>query len=61
MLRLCAAADSAVTIVENGRVERTLEGRGARCVAVDPRDPNTLYVGTSDEGLFKSEDGGRSW
>jgi photosystem II stability/assembly factor-like uncharacterized protein len=61
MIRLYAAADSAVTIVENGRVERTLEGRGARCVAVDPGDPDTLYVGTSDEGLLKSEDGGSSW
>jgi photosystem II stability/assembly factor-like uncharacterized protein len=61
VIRLYAAADSAVTIVENGRVERTLEGRGARCVAVDPGDPDTLYVGTSDEGLLKSEDGGTSW
>jgi photosystem II stability/assembly factor-like uncharacterized protein len=61
MIRLYAAADSAVTIVENGRVEQTLEGRGARCLAVDPDDPDTLYVGTSDEGLFKSTDGGRSW
>ena len=61
MIRLYAAADSAVTMVENGRVERTLEGRGARCLAVDPDDPDTLYVGTSDEGLFKSTAGGRSW
>lgn len=58
MIRLYAAADGAVTIVENGRVERTLEDLGARCVAVDP---DTLYVGTSDEGLFRSEDGGESW
>jgi photosystem II stability/assembly factor-like uncharacterized protein len=61
MIRLYAAADSAVTIMENGGVERTLEGRGARCVAVDPNEPDTLYVGTSDEGLFRSEDGGGSW
>ena len=61
MIRLYAAADSAVTIVENGRAERTLEDGGARCVAVDPGDPGTVYVGTSDEGLFKSTDGGRSW
>ena len=61
MNRLYAAADGAVTIVENGRVELTLEGRGARCLAVDPEDPDTLYVGTSDEGLFKSSDGGRGW
>lgn len=61
MARLYAAADSAVAIVENGGVELTLEERGARCLGVDPEDPNVVYVGTSDEGLFKSSDGGRSW
>ena len=61
MTRLYAAGDSAVAIVENGGVELALEGRGARCVAVDPGDPDTLYVGTSDEGLFKSGDGGKGW
>src|SRR3712207_4874562 len=61
MTRLYAAGDSAVAVVENGRVELALEGRGARCVAVDPEDPETLYVGTSDEGLFRSADGGSSW
>jgi photosystem II stability/assembly factor-like uncharacterized protein len=59
--RLYAAGGDAVTSVEDGRVETGLEGRGARCLAVDPRDPGTLYVGTSDEGLFKSVDGGKSW
>jgi photosystem II stability/assembly factor-like uncharacterized protein len=61
MTRLYAAGLSAVAVVEDGRVELTLEGRGARCVAVDPEDPDTLYVGTSDEGLFKSEGGGKGW
>ncbi len=61
MIRLYSAADSAVAIVQNGRIETTLEDRGARCVAVDPADPETVYVGTTDEGLFKSEDGGESW
>src|SRR5215211_2234557 len=61
MIRLYAATDSAVAIVENGHVELALEDGGARCLAVDPESPDTVYVGTSDEGLFKSEDGGKSW
>ncbi len=61
MVRLYAAGERAVAVVENGGVELTLEGRGARCLAVEPEDPETLYAGTSDEGLFKSEDGGKSW
>ncbi len=61
MVRLYAAAARAVAIVENGNVKLTLEEHGARCLAVDPKDPDVVYVGTSDEGLFKSSDGGRSW
>jgi photosystem II stability/assembly factor-like uncharacterized protein len=61
MARLYAAADSAVAIVENGTVALALEERGARCLTVDPEDPDAVYVGTSDEGLFRSSDGGRSW
>ncbi len=61
MPRLYAAGDNAVVVLEEGGVRAELEGRGARCLAVDPEDPDVLYVGTSDEGLFKSEDGGVSW
>jgi photosystem II stability/assembly factor-like uncharacterized protein len=50
-----------VSVIEDGNVKTGLEGRGARCLALDPRDPDTLYVGTSDEGIFKSEDGGATW
>jgi photosystem II stability/assembly factor-like uncharacterized protein len=38
-----------------------LPGVGARCVAVDPRDPDRVYVGTFDDGLYWSEDGGARW
>lgn len=31
------------------------------CLAIDPSSPDTLYVGTSFDGLFKSSDGGQSW
>lgn len=61
MARLYAAGDKAVAIVENSRFKTTLEGRGARCLAVDLKDPDTVYAGTSDEGLFKSIDGGTGW
>ena len=61
MARLYVAGGNAVSVIEDGRVETGLEGRGARCLALDPEDPDTLYVGTSDEGIFKSEDGGAAW
>ena len=61
MVRLYAAGGDAVTVVEDGSFETGLDGRGARCLAFDPGDPETLYVGTTDEGLFKSVDGGGSW
>ena len=61
MTRLYAATGDAVAVIENGTVELTLKGCGAQCLAVDPKDPDTVYAGTSDEGLFKSSDGGRSW
>jgi photosystem II stability/assembly factor-like uncharacterized protein len=38
-----------------------LRGVGARCVAVDPRDPERVYVGTSDGGVHGSDDGGATW
>ena len=41
--------------------EPVLSGAGARCLAVDPDDPNRLYAGTFDRGLFASEDAGRTW
>ena len=44
-----------------GDTEVLLSGAGARCVAVDGRDPERVYVGTLDQGLYSSQDGGRSW
>ncbi|MGH7912071.1 MAG: WD40/YVTN/BNR-like repeat-containing protein [Candidatus Dormibacteraceae bacterium] len=37
-----------------------LEGRAPRCLASDPADPRRVWCGT-DAGLWRSEDGGRSW
>lgn len=41
--------------------ELLLAGVGARCVAVDPRDPDRVYVGTLDGGLYATNDGGVTW
>ena len=32
-----------------------------RCVAVDPNDPDRVYVGTFDDGLYATADGGETW
>jgi len=38
-----------------------LEGYQVRCIAIDPRDPERVYVGTMDNGLWFSTDGGAGW
>lgn len=38
-----------------------LEGTGARCLAVDPRDSARVFVGCRGHGLQRSDDGGGSW
>ncbi len=64
-LRFFAATGDAVARVtcENGRCEvlMGLEGSGAQCVAADPHDPNRVFAGTFDNGLWRSRDGGESW
>lgn len=41
--------------------ESLLSGVGARCVAVDPREPERVYIGTFDSGVYASYDGGLTW
>jgi photosystem II stability/assembly factor-like uncharacterized protein len=38
-----------------------LRGAGAQCVAIDPHDPDRVYIGTLDRGPYASEDGGITW
>ena len=41
--------------------ETVLRVAAPRCVAVDPHDPDRVYVGTFDDGLYATDDGGQTW
>ncbi len=43
------------------RKSKGTEDIHALCVAIDPKTPATLYVGTYGDGLFKSTDGAETW
>jgi hypothetical protein len=56
--------DGVVRLDEHGdrwRVESFLDGSGAQCLALDPRDPDVLYAGLRERGVQKTRDGGSSW
>lgn len=38
-----------------------LVGVDVRCLAADPRNPQTILAGTQGDGLHRSDDGGLSW
>jgi photosystem II stability/assembly factor-like uncharacterized protein len=64
--RLFATTGDAVARLDSRdgqSVETTLslEGSGAQCVAVDPHDPDRVFVGTFDRGVYRSPDGGETW
>jgi photosystem II stability/assembly factor-like uncharacterized protein len=37
------------------------EGSAVESLAIDPRDPNTVFAGTHGGGLYRSTDAGHSW
>src|SRR5947209_2349579 len=62
-VRILAVTGDAVARFRLGDPEPQLllKGSDARCIAIDPRDPERVYVGTMDNGLWFSTDGGASW
>jgi photosystem II stability/assembly factor-like uncharacterized protein len=59
-----ATGDSFARLDEAGKawtVEVSLPASGAQCLAVDPGDPDTVFVGLREGGVRRSVDGGRSW
>jgi hypothetical protein len=63
--RLYAATGDAVARLDEGdgswSVRLSLAGSGAQCLAVDPADANTVYVGLRDGGVRRTSDGGETW
>lgn len=49
-----------VSLPENGTTQPNGIGR-VNCVAFDPVDPNTLYIGSPSGGFWKSSDYGLTW
>ena len=59
-----ATGDGLARLDEAGEawtVELALSGSGAQCLAVDPADPETVFVGLRENGVRRSVDGGRTW
>jgi hypothetical protein len=59
-----ATGDGFARLEEAGEawtVELSLTGSGAQCLAVDPADPDTVFVGLREGGVRRGVDGGRSW
>ena len=61
---LVATADGIVSLTRSGsgwqESGRMLEGKHIDSIAVEPRS-GTIFAGTHKDGLWASEDGGRSW
>jgi photosystem II stability/assembly factor-like uncharacterized protein len=64
-IRLYAATGTSFARLDekNGawEVSRGLAHSSAQCLAVDPADPETVYVGLASGGVRKTTDGGRVW
>lgn len=65
MKALYVAMEDALLIMREGAskwtVEQHLDGTELQCVAIDPQHSERIYVGTDDQGLLRSLDGGRTW
>jgi hypothetical protein len=65
MTRLYAATGDAIArLDESGsswKVELSLPGSAAQCLAVDPTDADIAYAGLREGGVRRTADGGRSW
>lgn len=59
-----AMEDALLAVRERGGgwiTEEYLREMALECVSADPDHPERIYVGTEDQGLRRSTDGGRTW
>ncbi len=65
MKRLYIATDKALAIARqhDGEwvVDPQLTGLATQCLAVDPQHPEEVFCGTFGQGLWRSNDAGRTW
>src|SRR5216683_8298257 len=65
MARLYAATGDGIVRLDEASgdwiVEHFLGGSGAQCLAVDPHHADMLYAGLREQGVRRTQDGGRSW
>ena len=63
--RLFGATGSSFVRLDEARdgwsVSHALPDSGAQCLALDPADPDTVYVGLSSGGVRRTSDGGDTW
>jgi photosystem II stability/assembly factor-like uncharacterized protein len=53
-----------LSLIDHPTRERWNPGAGGMCthsIQIDPADAQTMYVGISAAGVFRSDDGGKSW
>src|SRR5262249_36691065 len=58
---LCASSASVAETGTGVWTRSGLQGEFITSLVIDPQNPNTLYAGTSDDGIFKSTDAGANW
>jgi len=56
-----ATGDAFARIGGSGDVTLALEGTGIGCLAVDQRGREPVFAGSRGRGVWRSEDGGRTW
>lgn len=63
--RLFVALENTVLVARRHdgrwRVSAELEHTRPQCLAIDPHDPQRVYCGTFDQGLWRSTDAGTTW